>query len=130
VTTEWPARLARDGVGVLCGRRGPDGRAVCQGLVGMVIDHHNVLGRQVHLPNGYRESSPGWWEPVTFARERIAAGQRPRTKRPATTATGDKVRILPAASLPYRVPCPHCPCMALVTSAILLPEKPAESMSR
>lgn len=117
--TEWPARVGSRvlGVGVqqiLCGRRGPDGRYVCQGDVG------SLRAGVVEGPVGGVPRDDGTVDLGSQAQRDLARGTLPRASRrwPKATSHGWNPHRR-QMELPYRTRCPHCGCMALVDARVL-----------
>jgi hypothetical protein len=114
--TIYPARRVE--WTMMCGRRGVDGRYVCQGVVGTA--GVTVDGMRTSPLPGYVESP----EAGTYVLSRHAAGKRdgsahaPTFRRKRDTTSG-KVTPATLPSLPWRVRCPHCGELAEVAAKVL-----------
>ncbi len=106
--TEWPVR--RVGNKLTCGRR-VGGQHVCQGYMGWVIN-----GKHPAPPTGYVEAPPGSGFYVLARRSaRLRAeGRSPILRRPFGRKREDHAR-----DLPWRLRCPHCRVVGVVTDEVL-----------
>lgn len=135
--TTWPAR--RDGNRILCGRL-VAGRHVCQGEVARVQlpggdaetwkpDGSGKGGEYIFLMPGYKEvpRGSGNWIPNRRGANMAARGQTPTWRTSLQVGQRDASRITKPPStaalfpmqLPFTIPCPHCKCVAEVTSRLL-----------